>query len=82
VPGTHTHRQHCSHIPNKQRKQAEEVVTALNTKDDPPKDSQTIVTEICRVLIDVFYKYFKQFSVLNVNVNVNVFQKKCMSWFE
>jgi hypothetical protein len=46
----------------------------------PPEDGQTIVTEICRVLIDVFYKHFKQFGVLNVNVSV--FYKECMSWFE
>ena len=31
---THTHRQHYSHIPNKRRKQAEKVVTALSMKDD------------------------------------------------
>jgi len=35
--GTHTHRQHYSHIPNKWCKQAEKVVTALSTKDDPLK---------------------------------------------
>ena len=35
--GTHTRRQHYSHIPNKRRKQAEKVVTALSTKDDPLK---------------------------------------------
>jgi hypothetical protein len=35
--GTHTHRQHYSHIPNKGRKKAEKVVTALSTKDDPLK---------------------------------------------
>ena len=35
--GTHTHRQHYNHIPNKQRKQAQKVVTALSTKDDPLK---------------------------------------------
>ena len=33
-----------------------------------PEDCQTIVTETRRVLIDVFYKHFKQFRVLNVNV--------------
>jgi len=35
--GTHTHRQHYSHIPNKRDKQAEKVVTAPSTKDDPLK---------------------------------------------
>jgi len=35
--GTHTHRQHYSHIPNKRGQQAEKVVTALSTKDDPLK---------------------------------------------
>ena len=35
--GTHTHRQHYSHIPNERRKQAEKVVTALSTKDYPLK---------------------------------------------
>ena len=35
--GTHTHRQHYSHIPNKRGKHAEKVVTALSTKDDPLK---------------------------------------------
>jgi len=54
----HTHRQHYSHIPNKRHKQAEKVVTALSTKRRPPEDGQTIVTETCRFLIDVFYKYF------------------------
>ena len=33
----HTHRQHYSHIQNKRRKQAEKVVIALSTKDDPLK---------------------------------------------
>jgi hypothetical protein len=35
--GTHTHRQHYSHIPYKRGKQAEKVVTELSTKDDPLK---------------------------------------------
>jgi len=35
-----------------------------------PEDGQTIVTETCRVLIDVFYKHFWKFRVLNVKVNV------------
>jgi hypothetical protein len=35
-PGTHTQTSY-SHIPNKQRKQAEKVVIALSMKDDPLK---------------------------------------------
>jgi hypothetical protein len=35
--GTHKHRQHYSHMPNKRGKQAEKVITALSTKDDPLK---------------------------------------------
>ena len=56
--GTHTHRQHYSHIPNKRGKQADKEVTALSPLRRPPEDGQTIVTETCRVLIDVFYKHF------------------------
>ena len=37
---------------------------------EPREDGQTIVTETCRISIDVFYKHFQQFRVLNVNVNV------------
>jgi hypothetical protein len=39
------------------RSQAE---TSNSTKHErrPPEDGQTIVTETCTVLIDVFYKHF------------------------
>ena len=58
--GTHTHRQHYSHIPNKQPDDANKQSCSNSTKHErrPPEDGQTIVTETCRVLIDVFYKHF------------------------
>ena len=58
--GTHTHRQHTAtyQINNWTTQTSREVVTALSTEDGPPEDGQTIVTETCRVLIDVFYKHF------------------------
>jgi hypothetical protein len=34
------------------------VVTALSTKDDPPENGQTIVTETCRVLMVCFTNIF------------------------
>ena len=43
---------------HKQVHQAEMVVTALSTKDDPPEDGQTIVTETCRVLMMCFTNIF------------------------
>jgi len=49
--GTHTHRQHTTtyQINNLTTQTSKEVVTALSTKDAPPEDGQTIVTETCRV---------------------------------
>ena len=60
LSGTHTHRQHTAtyQINNWTTQTSREVVTALSTEDGPPEDGQTIVTETCRVLIDVFYKHF------------------------
>jgi hypothetical protein len=48
----------AKNITERRHKQAEKVVRALSTKDGPPEDGQTTVTETCRVLIDVFYKHF------------------------
>ena len=58
--GTHTHRQHTAtyQINNFATQTSREVVTALSTKDNPPEDGQTIVTETCRGFNDVFYKHF------------------------
>ena len=57
--GTHTHRQHTAtyQINNLTTQTSRE---SSNTKHErrPPEDGQTIVTETCRVLIDVFYKHF------------------------
>jgi len=49
-----------SHIPNKQLDDANKQRSSNSTKHErrPPEDGQTIVTETCRVLIDVFYKHF------------------------
>jgi hypothetical protein len=35
-----------------------EVSNSTKHERRPPEDGQTIVTEICRVLIDGFYKHF------------------------
>jgi hypothetical protein len=57
---THPHRQHYSHIPNKQLDDANKQRSSNSTKHErrSPEDGQTIVTETCSVLIDVFYKHF------------------------
>ena len=42
-------------LPNKQLDDANKQ---RSTKDGPPEDGQTIVTETCGVFNDVFYKHF------------------------
>jgi len=57
---THTHRQHSAtyQINNSTTQTSREVVTALSTENGPPEDGQTVVTETCGGLNDVFYKHF------------------------
>ena len=49
-----------SHIPNKQLDDANKHRSSNSSKHEGRRseDGQTIVTETCRVLIDVFYKHF------------------------
>jgi len=58
---THTHRQHTAmyQINNLTTQTSREGSNSTKHERRPPEDSQTIVTETCRVLIDVFYKLFK-----------------------
>jgi len=59
--GTYTHRQHYSHITNKQLDDANKQKSSNSTKHErrPPEDGQTIVTETCRVLMMCFTNFFK-----------------------
>ena len=58
--GTHTHRQHTAtyQINNLTTQTSREGSNSTKHEKRPPEDGQTIVTETCRVLIDVFYKHF------------------------
>ena len=47
-----------SHIPNKMTQASREGSNINKHEGRPPEDGQTIVTEKCRVLIDVFYEHF------------------------
>jgi hypothetical protein len=61
VHQAHTHTQTTySHIPNKQLDDANKQRSgnALSTKDGPPEDSQTRVTETCKVLMMCFTNIF------------------------
>jgi hypothetical protein len=58
---THTQRQRTAtyQINNLTTQTSREGSNSTKHERRPPEDSQTIVTETCRVLIDVFYKLFK-----------------------
>ena len=57
---THTHTQHTAtyQINNLTTQTSREGSNSTKHERRPPEDGQTIVTETCRVLIDVFYKHF------------------------
>ena len=58
---THTHIDNITathQINNLTTQTSIEVSNSTKHERRPPEDGQTIVTETCRVLIDVFYKHF------------------------
>ena len=58
--GTHTHRQHTAtyQINNLTTQTSRGGSNSTKHERRPHEDGQIIVTETCRVLIDVFYKHF------------------------
>ena len=56
ISGTHTHRQHTAthQINNLTTQTSREGSNSTKHERQPPEDGQTIVTETCTVLIDVF----------------------------